>query len=211
MAKIAIIGTGNMGKGIASSFARAGHKVLLGSRSQEQAQEIAVQLKQVNIQGVSNAHAIQGAEIIFLAVPFQAVQDIITQHAPELSGKIIVDITNPLNASYDGLTTSADTSAAEIIAQQLPNSRVVGAFKNTFAGVFANPSFENERKSAVLVISDDEEAKAQVISLISELPFEVLDAGSLNNARTIEQMTVLLIGLSAKHNYNWHAGFAIVS
>lgn len=211
MTTIAVIGTGNMGKGIAQSFAKAGYQVFLGSRNRETAQEVAAQIGQSHITGVSNPEAVEHANIVFLAIPYQENNETIRKLRAALKGKIVVDISNPLNATYDGLTTKPDYSAAETIAALLPESRVVGAFKNTLAGVFYDPYFDGDQKSTVLVIGDDEQAKAEVIELISVLPFQALDAGGLQKARTIEQMTVLIIGLSMKHNYNWHAGIRVVS
>lgn len=211
MTKIAVIGTGNMGKGIAQSFAKAGYQVFLGSRNHETAQEVAAQIGLSRITAVSNAEAAERANIVFLAIPYQENNETICELQTVLRGKIVVDISNPLNATYDGLTTKPDTSAAESVAALLPESRVVGAFKNTFAGVFYEPYFNDGQKSTVLVIGEDEQAKAEVIELISALPFQALDAGGLQKARTIEHMTVLLIGLNMKHNYNWHAGIQVVS
>lgn len=211
MTTISVIGTGNMGKAIAQSFAKAGYQVLLGSRNRKTAQEVAAQIGQLRITGVSNAEAAESANIVFLAIPYQENNETIRELRSALRGKIVVDISNPLNETYDGLTTKPDSSAAESVAALLRESRIVGAFKNTFAGVFYEPQFDGDQKSTVLVIGDDEQAKAEVIKLISKLPFEVLDAGGLQKARTIEQMTLLLIGLSMKHNYNWHAGVRVVS
>jgi 8-hydroxy-5-deazaflavin:NADPH oxidoreductase len=211
MTTIAVIGTGNMGKGIAGSFAKASYQVFLGSRNRETAKEVAAQIGQSRITGVSNLEAVKRANIVFLAIPYQENNETINELKTALKGKIVVDISNPLNATYDGLTTEPDHSAAESVAAHLPESRVVGAFKNTLAGVFYEPYFDGDQKSTVLVIGDDEKAKAEVIELINELPFQALDAGSLQKARTIEQLTVLILGLSMKHNYNWHAGIRVVS
>lgn len=211
MTKIAVIGTGNMGKGIAQCLAKAGHQVCLGSRNRRTGQEVASQIGQSGITGVSNAEAAERANIVFLAIPYQENNTTIRELRSALRGKIVVDISNPLNATYDGLTTNPDYSAAESVAEHLPESRVVGAFKNTLASVFSEPYFDGGKKSTVLVIGDDEQAKTEVINLISELPFQALDAGGLQKARTVEQLTVLLLGLSMKHNYNWHAGIRVLS
>lgn len=210
MKKIAVIGTGNMGKAIAASFAEQGFTVFLGSREAERAQQLAAALHP-SVQGVSNTVAAHQGGIVFLAIPFQQNNSTINELQGALQGKIVVDISNPLNATYDGLTTPPDTSALEIIASQLPNSRLIGAFKNTFAGVFASPLLGEGEKSQVFVLGNDEAAKQEVIGLINTLPFTALDAGALHTARTIEQMTVLLIGLSTKHQYNWRAGYKVLS
>jgi NADPH-dependent F420 reductase len=211
MTTIAVIGTGNMGKGISQSFAKAGYQVFLGSRNLETSQQVASQIGQSLITGVSNAEAVERATIVFLAIPYQENNQTIRGLRGALRGKIVVDISNPLNPTYDGLTTKPDYSAAESVSELLPESRVVGAFKNTLAGVFYEPYFDGGQKSTVLVVGDDEQAKAEVIKLISALPFQALDAGGLQKARTIEQMTVLILGLSMKHNYNFHAGIRVIS
>lgn len=84
----------------------------------------------------------------------------------------MIDISNPLNSENNGLTAAPDTSALEIIAAQLPESKVVGAFKNTLAGVFHTPLFDGGKNSNVFVSGDDQEAKAEVLELINSLPFE---------------------------------------
>ena len=144
MTTISVIGTGNMGKAIAQSFAKAGYQVFLGSRNRETAQEVAAQIGQLRITGVSNTEAAESANIVFLAIPYQENNETIRQLRSALRGKIVVDISNPLNETYDGLTTKPDSSAAESVAALLRESRIVGAFKNTFAGVFNEPHFDGD-------------------------------------------------------------------
>ncbi len=211
MSNIAVIGTGNMGKGIALALAAANHQVWLGSRSLDKAQEVVNELGLTQITAATNQAAAAEADFIFLAVPYQGLDDVANEIRTQAAGKVVVDITNPLNETYDGLLTSPDQSSAELVAELFPDSRVVGAFKNTFAGVFYEPVFEGDQTTTVLVIGNDEQAKSKVIQLINSLAFDALDAGSLQSARTIEQMTVMLIGLSMKYNYNWRAGFKLLA
>lgn len=209
MQTVAVIGTGNMGKGLAKLLADAGYQVVVGSRNAERAIQVAREIGS-SVEGKQNIDAVKDAQVCFLAIPFQRDNDTLLELRDHLSGKIVVDISNPLNASYDGLTTPATTSAAELIAGYLPASKVVGAFKNTLAAVFAEPLFAGQ-KSAVFVAADDQEAKQTVLNLIQSLPFSAIDAGALSVARTIENMSVLLIQVSQKYQYNWRAAYQILA
>lgn len=209
MATVAVIGTGNMGRGLAKVLSEGGHTVILGSRNGERAEAVAREVG-LGVVGRENAAAVRDADVCFLAVPFAQENRTLHELREHLAGKIVVDISNPLNASYDGLVTEPTTSAAEWIAGMLPGSRVVGAFKNTLAAVFAQPVF-GEEQSTVFVVGDDEEAKQYVLGIIRTLPFVGLDAGPLSVARTLENMSVLLIQLVQKYDYHWRAGFRVLA
>ena len=209
MQTIAVIGTGNMGRGLAKVLHEAGYAVHLGSRDATRAAQAAEEVGR-GVTGLGNTEAVRNADVIILAIPFEQDSATLRQLRPHVAGKIVIDIANPLNASFDGLTTSPETSAAELTAQQLPESRVVGAFKNTLAAVFHNPVFDGQQ-STVFVAGDDEDAKQTVLKLVDSLPFMAIDAGSLAAARTLEHMSVLLIQVSQRHQYNWRAAYRILS
>ncbi len=198
-----------MGRGLAKVLSEAGHTVVLGSRDAGRAAAAAREVGP-GVVGRENAAAVRDADICFLAVPFAQENATLQGLRAHLAGKIVVDISNPLNASYDGLVTEPTTSAAELVAEMLPASRVVGAFKNTLAAVFALPVFEGAQ-STVFVVGDDEEAKQYLLGIIRTLPFAGLDAGALSVARTLENMSVLLIQLVQKHDYHWRAGFRVLA
>ncbi len=209
MTTVAVIGTGNMGRGLAQVLSAAGHQVVLGSRQEERAIQVARELGE-GIEGRENVEAVREAQVCFLAIPFRENNETLRELKEQLAGKIVVDISNPLNNAYDGLITEPTTSAAELIARALPASRVVGAFKNTLAAIFSEPLFNGD-KSTVFVVGDDQAAKDSVLKIIRSLPFVPLDAGSLSVARTIEQMSVLLIQLVQRHQYNWRAALRVLA
>jgi NADPH-dependent F420 reductase len=210
MRNISVIGTGNMGKGLTKVFAEAGYHVYLGSREEAKAKEVAAELGNSLVQGMHYLEAVKHGDFVILAVGFQPNNPLLEEMKPFLKEKIVVDISNPLNDTYDGLTTDSGTSASQQIANQLPEVRLVGAFKNTFAANFSDPLFGG-LKSNVFVVGDDQKAKEAVIELINSLPFEALDAGGLNVAHTLENMTVMTIGLSMKYGYNWRAGYKVLA
>ena len=111
-----------------------------------------------------------------------------------LTGKLLIDISNPFNEDYSDFVTPWDTSGAEEIQRHFPQARVVGAFKNVFWEVFDHPSF-GESVSDVLVTGDDAAAKADFLRLAEGTPFRYLDAGPLIYSRTVERLTFITSSL----------------
>ena len=181
--KVAIIGTGNMASGLASTLAGAKHEVIIGSRDPAKAAALAEQIEQ-GAQGGGIAAAAKLAEIVILAIPFGGAADAIKE-AGELAGKILVDISNPISADYKTLEIGHTTSAAEEIQTLAPKASVVKAFNTIFAQLL--PADARQGKSLqVFVAGDDEAAKGQVSALAQSIGFEAVNAGSLSNSRFIE-------------------------
>ncbi len=200
---IAVLGTGKMGSGLARLWARAGETIIVGSRDAAKAQALAAEIAKgqpsARVQGMENAAAAKAGDVVVLAVPYKQIAPLARRLKPALKGKVAMDISNPLNADFSGLTTRPTTSAAEEIAQVLgKGTPVVGAFKNTFASLLADPGAASPRHD-VLVCGDDVKAKTIVIALVDRIGFRALDAGKLRAARTIEQMTVLMIALDVRY------------
>jgi NADPH-dependent F420 reductase len=148
-------------------------------------------------------------EIVVLAVPYPAVQEILAQRADQLAGKIIVDITNPLNfETFDSLTVPADSSATAEIQAALPNSRVVKAFNTTFAATLASGEIAGQ-PTTVLIAGDDADAKTQLAEVITAAGLRAIDAGSLRRARELEATGFLQIALAAGEKIAWTGGFAV--
>jgi predicted dinucleotide-binding enzyme len=156
----------------------------------------------------SNREAVEGAELVVLAVPYPAVADIASEVGDALSGKVIVDSTNPLNETYTDLATSGH-SAAEELANQVPEAAVVKAFNTIFASRHARPTEDNSPLDA-FIAGDDEAAKAKVGELASSLGYRVIDPGSLRMARTLEEMAFLNISLNAGNGWPWQSGWKLV-
>src|SRR5690242_1837232 len=132
--------------------------------------------------------------------------DLLDRKCASLTGKLLIDISNPFNEDYSDFVTPWDTSAAEELQRRFPQSRIVGAFKNVFWEVFDHPQF-GETLSDVLITGDDAKAKAQFLKLARGTPFRYLDAGPLIHSRTIERLTFITSSLGRQLNsyprMNW--------
>ncbi|WP_423228737.1 NADPH-dependent F420 reductase [Pseudaquabacterium rugosum] len=180
---VSIIGTGNMGAGLAHAFAAAGHEVSIGARDAAKAAALAEQVGRGTIGGGLQAAA-QRADVIVLALPYGAVAEALAQ-MPDLAGKVLVDISNPITADFKGLVVGHTSSAAEEIQKLAPQARVVKAFNTIFAPLL---SAEGRKGQAlqVFLAGDDDAAKARVAELARSAGFEPVEAGALSNSRFIE-------------------------
>lgn len=181
--KVAIIGTGNMGAGLASALAAAGHEVSIGARDLPKAAALADKVGNGAVGG-GIAAAAKLADLVVLALPFGAAADAIRQ-AEGLAGKVVVDISNPISADFKELVIGLTTSAAEEVQRLAPQARVVKAFNTIFAQLLA-PEARQGARLQVFVAGDDAAAKAAVAELAKSLGFEPVEAGPLSNSRFIE-------------------------
>ncbi len=200
MATIGVLGTGRMGVRLARMFAGAGQSVMLGSRTPERAARIVAGLGQPNLASGSY-EAATAADVILPAMFLRdGLLDLLEPMRSQFDGKVYIDISNPFNDTYTDFILPWDTSGAEQIQHRFPKTRVVGAFKNVWWECFDAPTFE-ETVSDVFVVSDDVEAKAEFFKLVVNTPFRYIDAGRLNNARTVERMTLLSGELGQRYGY----------
>ena len=191
MAHVSIIGTGNMGQAIAGVVGNGGHTVQLLGQS-------------------DGATAVTG-DIVVLAVPYPAVSAVLAERGDTLAGKIVVDITNPLNfETFDSLTVPADSSATAEIAEALPTSRVLKAFNTTFAGTLVAGSV-GSLTTTVLIAGDDADAKSTLAGLITAGGLNAIDAGPLERARELEGIGFLQITLAASEKIAWTGGFGVAA
>lgn len=181
--KVAIIGTGNMGAGLAATLAAAGHEVSIGARDLAKAAALADKVGHGAMWG-GIAAAAKLADLVILALPFDAVADAIKQ-AGDLAGKVLVDISNPISADYKELVIGHTTSAGEEIQKLAPQAKVVKAFNTIFAQLLAPESRPNKTLQ-VFVAGDDAATKASVSELAKSVGFEAMDAGPLSNSRYLE-------------------------
>lgn len=206
MSTIAIIGgTGPQGRGLGYRFAKCGHDVVLGSRSEDRAVDAASELDaRVTagvVRGALNVAAIEAAGLVLLAVPWDGHDDLVRDLAPNLAGKIVISCVNPLGFDKRGpfgLDLGA-TSAAENAQGMLPDSAVVGAFHHLSAASLlgADDLLDHED---VLVCGDDTEAKAAVMELASAVTGKCgIDAGALRLARQLEPLTAVLISINKRY------------
>ncbi|HEV7577960.1 MAG TPA: NAD(P)-binding domain-containing protein [Caldimonas sp.] len=184
--KVIIIGAGNMGAAFAKQLLRAGHQVRLTSRSADKAATLAAVLPGVEV--VAAAGAAIDADAVVVATGFADSVSAI-QSLGDVTGKVLIDVSNPLTADYMGLTLGHTTSAAEEIARAVPEAIVVKAFNTLFAQVLdKGPAFSNGKKVNVFVASDSDRGKQTVTSLAQSVGFEVVDAGDLKNSRYLEPL-----------------------
>ena len=176
---LAIIGTGNMAKGLATVF--SGQDIVFGSRNPSDT-------------SVSIADAVAKADIVFLAIPYDAAADVVAA-ANGFAGKIVVDLTNPMKADFSGLAIGFTISAAEEIARLAPQAKVVKGFNTLFASVLQNGGKAAGTTAAVLLAGDDADAVAQVETLVNAAGLKAIVAGPLAAARNIEALAALNIGL----------------
>jgi 8-hydroxy-5-deazaflavin:NADPH oxidoreductase len=187
--ELGVLGTGRMGLRLATMFARAGRKVILGSRDPDRARWLAGN-SGLGMSAGSYDDAIAARAILPAIFIRDGLFDILEAFRAAIAGKPLIDISNPFNADYSDFLTPWDSSGAEELQRRFPEARIVGAYKNVFSDVFDAPCF-GDQVSDVLVVGDDVEAKRQFLALAEGTPFRYLDAGPLRNARTVERLTLL--------------------
>jgi len=194
MAAVTIIGAGNMARGIATRLLAGGADVQILAPKPQDAQSLAADLEgSVSSGGADEAYT---GEVVVLAVPYDAALEIAGSRGQDLAGKVVVDITNPVNwETFDGLVTPADSSAAEQIAGRLPDGvRVVKAFNTTFAGTLVAGTVGGQPLD-VLIAADDADAKSSVAGLVESGGLRPVDAGPLRRAQQLEALGFLHMAL----------------
>lgn len=199
--KVAIIGAGNVGKALGGSIARAGHEVTLSARSPESASEAAGKIGARAAKG--NAEAARDAELVILAIPYQAEASVADELREIVAGRTVVDVSNPLKADMSGLAT--DTSAAEELQARLPDARVVKAFNTVLGSNQASPRGDID----VFIAGNDADAKAAVARLAEGIGFRTLDVGPLTFARYLEGMAFMNIALNAQNGWSWTSAWKL--
>lgn len=206
--KIAIIGTGNVGSALGGSLIRAGHDVTFAARDAARTRRVASELGAAAAN--SPAEAARGADAIVLAVPFGAVEAVASEIAPAATGKVVVDVTNPLKPDYSGLATEGGPSAAERVAASVPTATVVKAFNTVFASVLADPAAVGGTVDG-LIAGDDGRAKQTVAELERSIGLRPVDAGPLAEARALEALAWLNIGLQLRNGGTWNTALVLVN
>jgi 8-hydroxy-5-deazaflavin:NADPH oxidoreductase len=206
---VAILGgTGPEGTGLANRLARAGEHVVIGSRDAQRAQEVAKQLREqiggsAQIGGTDNASAVSQCDVAVLTVPFSGLTPLLKQLKTVWKpGTIVIDTTVPLAASVGGAPTRMlgvwQGSAAEAAKELLPQGiSIAAAFHNLGAALLTG---EAAVECDVLICSDDDKAKQVATELAEKIPgVRALNGGKLENARIVESVTALLIGLNIRY------------
>jgi 8-hydroxy-5-deazaflavin:NADPH oxidoreductase len=208
--KITIIGAGNMGRAIGTLTVAGGHDAEILDRDPADARALADEL------GGSAAALDPGAplegDVVVFAVYYPGIKDAVREYADQLAGKVVVDITNPVDAeTFDNLATPPGTSSAEEIAQLVPEGTpVVKAFNTTFAGPLVEGEVEGQQLD-VLIAGDDDEAKQKVSQLASDAGLRPVDVGPLRRAQQLEQLGFLHISLQQSHDLGYSSAVKLHS
>src|SRR3989440_890302 len=195
--RIGILGSGLMGAKLGTIWARAGHEVVFSyARSEQKLKKLARDAKG-KAQAGTPREAAQEADALFLAVHWSRVDDVLKQ-AGEVSGKVIVTCSLPMNADDTGLVIAHTSSGAEALAKKVPKARVVSAF-NTVPGEVLFGVFEARRKASrpsLVYCGDDSSSKGVAAALIRDVGFDPVDAGPLRVARYTEPFALLVAELA---------------
>ena len=192
MTKATIFGDGNMGTAIAGILTEGG----------------------ATVEHITTADQGEGTvvgDLVILAVPYPALDAIVAAYGEQLTGKVVVDITNPLNfETFDSLTVPAGSSAAAELAAKLPSSQVLKAFNTTFAATLGSKSVGGH-PTTVLIAGDDAEAKTTLADAVTAGGLAAVDAGDLNRAHELEALGFLQLTLAASGKTSWAGGLALVN
>ncbi len=207
--RIAIIGMGSVGGTLGRRWAELGHAVTFGAKDPDN-QKAKALVARIGHRALlaSVPEAVVDAEVVVLATPWSANADAIAS-AGDLSGKILIDVTNPLKPDLSGLAVGPDSSGAETVAKLAPGARVYKALNQTGYENMADPVFPTGR-AVMFVAGNDPAGKAIVLKLVAELGFEAVDAGNLGAARLLEPLAMLWIHLMVRRKLGRKFAFALL-
>ncbi len=195
---VTIVGAGNMGRGIGTRVVAGGHGVEIVDRDPAEAAKLASELGESATALPPDAPF--GGEVVVLALYYPLIKDAAREYADRLAGKVVVDITNPLDTqTWDRLVTPVGSSSAEEVQALLPGGTpVVKAFNTTFAGTLVAGEVAGQRLD-VFLAGDDDAAKQKVAQLASDGGLRPIDVGPLARAQQLEQLGFLHISLQQPH------------
>ncbi|GAA1560508.1 NADPH-dependent F420 reductase [Kribbella lupini] len=210
MVKVTIVGAGNMGRAIGARLAGQENRLQVLAPTAEHATGLADELGD-GVTGGGVDDTVEG-EVVVLATPYDGALDFVAQRGNDLTGKVVVDITNPVDwASFDRLVTPSDSSAAQEIAARLPEGvPVVKAFNTTFAGTLSSGEVAGQQLD-VLVAGDDQDAKEKVIRLVESAGLRAVDAGPLRRAQQLEHLGFLHMALQESLGSEYGSALKIVT
>ena len=211
---VTIIGSGNMGRGIGTRAVAGGHSVTFVDANPEVAEKTATDVRASAKNGAKVSTASLGdaqlGDVVVFAVWYGTNIELAKQLGNKLAGKVVVDIANPLNSTYDGLATAADSSSAEDLAKAIASgARVVKAFNTTYAGTLLSGEVAGQQLD-VFIAGDDADAKAKVAQIVTDGGMRAVDTGPLSRARQIEGMQLLHIVTQGALGTNWGSAVKII-
>ena len=211
---VTIIGPGKMGRAIGTRAAAAGHAVTFVGDKPENAEKAANDVKASTQSGAqvsaANLENVNLGDIVVLALWYGTNKEVVMQLGNRLAGKVVVDIANPLNPTYDGLATAPDSSSAEEVAKAAaPGAKVVKAFNTTYAGTLLSGEVAGQPLD-VFIAGDDADAKDKVAQFVKDAGMRPIDTGPLSRARQIEGMQLLHIVTQGTLGTNWGSAIKIL-
>lgn len=203
---IAIIGAGNVGRALATSFTRSGHSVVITSRDPADAGAVST------ITGArvakSNVDAARTSDVVILAIPFDNAEAVAAEIRDVVAGKPVVDVSNRMSFGPSGPAIDEGPSNAERLAGWLPEAQIVKAFNTVFASNQADPVVEGIQLDG-FVAADDATAKVTILELVASIGLRPIDAGPLARAQQLEQLAFLNIALNATQGWSWQSGWRL--
>jgi NADPH-dependent F420 reductase len=208
--RVTIVGAGNMGRGIGTRAVAGGHEVEIVDHKPETARQLAEELGGSATAG--DASAAPGGEVVVFAVYYPGIKDAVTRYGDQLAGKVVVDITNPVDvATWDGLATAPGSSSAEEVQQLVPQgTHVVKAFNTTFAPTLVAGEVEGQPLD-VLIAGDDDAAKQAVSRLAADGGLRPIDVGPLRRAQQLEQTGFLHIAIQQPLGLGFSSAIKLLS
>jgi predicted dinucleotide-binding enzyme len=193
---VTIIGTGNMARAIGSRLVAGGHDVTVLGKDTADAEAVIEDIGADGSAKPGRSGDPIADDVVVLAVYYPDAKGAVERYGEALSGKVVIDITNPVNESFDGLVTPPDGSAAQELAASAPGARVVKAFNTTFAGTLREGEVSGQPLD-VFLAGDDDDARATVSRLVEDAGLRPIDAGPLKRARELEAAGLLHMSIQA--------------
>jgi len=203
---VTIIGTGNMARGIGKRLVEGGHAVTVLGKERGDAEAVVGDIGGGSAGASGDALA---GDVVILAVYYKDASAFVEQQADALAGKVVVDITNPVNDTFDALVTPPDGSAAQELAKAAPGARLVKAFNTTFARTLGEGRVSGEPLD-VFVAGDDEAAKEAVTQLVEDGGLRAVDVGPLHRARELEAMGLVHMGVQGTLGTGYGSALKVV-
>jgi predicted dinucleotide-binding enzyme len=205
---VTIIGTGNMARGIATRVLAGGHSVTLLGTDTEKAEALAAELDG-DVHAGRSGDPLSG-DVVVLAVWYQAVDDVLATYGDQLDGKVVVDITNPVDPETYAPLTIEEGSVAAQIARKRAGARVVKAFNTTFAGTLVEGAVAGQPLD-VFLAGDDEAAKDTVKRLVTDAGLRPIDAGPLALAHHVEALGYLNMAIQPGLGTNYASAVKVLA
>jgi NADPH-dependent F420 reductase len=211
---VTIIGTGNMARGIGKRLLAGGHNVTVVGKEAQAAEEAAEEIRSSadgGSVGTATSGDPLGGDVVVLAVYYPDARAAVEQYGDQLDGKVVVDITNPVNETYDALVVPPDGSATAELAQLAPEgAKLVKAFNTTFANTLGGGEVAGHSLD-VFIAGDAEDAKATVAQLVKDGGLNPVDAGGMQRARELEAAGLLHISIQSTLGTGFGSALKVVS